>query len=232
MPPHPHLDVPSSPELRRRCQARAVLEAIIAGSAEEATSAHLRYNDTWRPDAALATWEDGQGNEWSAVFSRTGTYLRGYYRDSAMNPLHYQRNRLWDGLLDDLPSQFAGYVTDPDVDGKYRYAPEPDSAIPAITLCAWQLPDDRSWQGSDFDPPDEVDEELEGLEYLFRDVVEWSSDEVTEALTDYHELDLDAAAVVKVLGRAPLTLELVTYVNPDADTAWVLAQAVTAGYPS
>ncbi|NMO03578.1 hypothetical protein HH308_20385 [Gordonia sp. TBRC 11910] len=226
---HPYLDLSAPAEFRRRCRQRAVVELICAGDEASSQYMHLTFAESWRPGVDLAKWADGEGHEWSAVFSADGCYLRGFYHDSPMNSLHWQRNKVWDGLLDGLPREFSGYVTDPDVDETFRHADGAADTVAAITLCAWRLPSDSSWQCADYQPPENEDEDIEGVEYLFRDVVEFTAGEVAESLGDYYGMQVDVGAVARVLDGHSITAEVVRAINARADVGWVLGKVPEVG---
>ena len=66
--------LPDISTLRRRCQALAMLDAILCPEREYR---YYSYDQALAPGRRLASMHDGSGNEYSIVFSPTGAEIRG-----------------------------------------------------------------------------------------------------------------------------------------------------------
>jgi hypothetical protein len=95
--------LPDIVTLRRRCQALAMLDAILS---PEWDSRYYSFTTSWADDAQLASMNNGSGDEYSIVFTPAGVFIRGFDHESPMSPA-VNDGELWPGLLDRLPDVFA-----------------------------------------------------------------------------------------------------------------------------
>jgi hypothetical protein len=203
-----------------------MLDAVLGASAGTSRfSGPIDYLERWRPGAALVRWDAQMGAEFSIVFDDTGVFVRGFDRDSSHNPFWEGRENesIVPAVLEALPAQFAGYLTDPDVDSSQRYVPA-EQRVPNVTVCSWWLAGTRRWQGLG-------DEYLDSWDDPFRDVTD-DDEEVVQDYLDVHSAEVDPDVALQILNRKPLTSSLIREVNPDADIDAVFAACIVIGYPS
>ncbi|MFF5081876.1 hypothetical protein ACFY36_32900 [Actinoplanes sp. NPDC000266] len=211
--------LPSIPVLRGRCKALAVLE-LIQGTGYE----YYSYA-AWGDDEA-ALMSNGGGDEYTIVFGEAGVFIRLFDHESAMSPYAASDDMtLWPGLLDGLPPEFAGHVTEPAFcDG--------DDLIATAVL--WRRTTDDHWHagaGITFPPslgpydisPDGTDR----LSILCDDIV----DEYVDFASDYYETEIDRDAVAHIAALRPLTDDVVRALNPKSSLAAVRAEVTATGYP-
>jgi hypothetical protein len=207
--------LPAIDLLRQRCQALALLDAIIDAD-------YYDYTRSWGEHEA-ATMTDGSGDEFTIVFTRSGgAFIRGLYHDSPMLTNH---DGLWPGLLDGLPDEFRPQVAEPAFFG-------PDGTLDA-TFVLWRSAGDAEWQagnGIDFSPADAAEVNPDGswlLDILLDDIAE----EYLEQAEEIFEVTPDRAAVEHVVAFRPLTGAVIEALNPDADLAAIRERAAEIGYP-
>ncbi|WP_249998740.1 hypothetical protein [Actinoplanes sp. M2I2] len=211
--------LPSIPVLRDRCRALAVLE-LIQGTGYE----YYSYT-AWGDDQA-ALMSNGSGDEYTIVFSEAGAFIRLFDHESAMSPYAASdKMALWPGLLDGLPPEFAGHVTEPAFcDG--------DDLVATAVL--WRRTTDERWHagvGITFPPPrgrhDINPDGADRLSILCDDI----ADEYVDFAGDYYEAEIDRDAVGHVAALRPLTDDVVRALNRESSLAAVRTEVVAIGYP-
>lgn len=211
--------LPAVPDLRDRCRAMAMLEAIL--SPEWADRYHS-YDRAWAPGAELASMRDGSGDEYSIVFADGSAFIRGFAHESPMSP--YGNDGPWPGVLNAVPEPLRRWVTEP--------AFTDEDGMPVVTACLWRGPSDDGWRTGDIDYPDGPDPD--GANGLFR-LLTAPAPAATEAFRDfaedYYGEPLDAAALRHVYALRPLTGEVVAALNSELTLTDVAEDAQSAGYP-
>lgn len=207
-------DLPAVPEVRDRCRAFAMLDAIIGYGSRFPV---YTFDAAWSPGAEVASWRNGAGDEWDVVFTAGGAWIRGFDHESPMSPYQDDDLALWPGLVEDVPEVFAPLVTEP------AFGSEDG---PAATVCVWWAPGDDRWRAGDIAfPPDEPD----GADWMFGTLLDpgayhaWAE--------NYWGVTLDGAAVDAVLALRPLTAEMVRGLHPEASVAGLAEQVAPIGYP-
>jgi len=102
--------LPDISTLRRRCQALAMLDAILCPEREYR---YYSYDQALAPGRRLASMHDGSGNEYSIVFSPTGAEIRGTAQRDEGPPATVA---LWRGRADD---RWQGEA-DPDAEAMFE----------------------------------------------------------------------------------------------------------------
>ena len=207
--------LPSIDVLRERCQALALLDAIVG-------SDHYSYDREWGEDEA-ASMRNGSGEEYDIVFTADGVFVRGLYHESSM--FDYT-GALWPGLLDGLPEQFRAQVREP------AFCRSDGTLL--ATFVIWRRLDDERWQaGHDIDFSAAGDDEVDPdgswlLDILCDDIVS----EYVEHAEEVYEIPLDPAVVEHVVGFRPLTDAVVRALDPEVGLAELRAKAMEYGYPT
>ncbi|PWU54319.1 hypothetical protein DLJ47_14180 [Micromonospora sp. S4605] len=213
--------LPSIDRLRERCKALAMLERVIDGG-----EPYYAYTSAWGEDEA-GLMSNGSGDEWAVVFTTGGVFIRVFDHESAMSPYGDPDHGLWPGLLDGLPSTLRPQVREP------AFCDETGQFLATAVL--WRLAGDDRWhagEGITFPPPigpydDTGPDGAAMLEILFDDIV----DRYVEFARDYHEIEVDRAAVAHVVAHRPLTDAVIRALNPHLTVARLGEDLSTIGYP-
>ena len=128
----------------------------------------------------MASMRDGSGDGYFILFNTQGAILKGFAHESAMSPYQAHPPRLWPGVLDEVPEEFAAFLT------------EPAFSISDTTFCLWRTKHDISWQHGNiqfplgYDPDGSADllSILDGNPQTYQ---RWAQ--------EYYERPLDLAAV-------------------------------------
>ncbi|MFD8755558.1 hypothetical protein ACFV0O_31975 [Kitasatospora sp. NPDC059577] len=195
--------LPTVPELRDRCRALAVLDAVL--SPDDWGGRYYSYDSRWSEDEALGSMRDGQGNDWFVLFSPVGVYGRSFDHEvpTTLKPLAA------------VPEEFRGCV---------EQLGAGDEAEPVATAFFWRAPGDAAWQG------DAVDGGAAGPFALLLDV---SAEAYRDWAEEYFEPEQapSLAAIEHVLALRPLTPAVVAALNPDTDLAELAGDLAEIGYP-
>jgi hypothetical protein len=236
----PHL--PAISELRDLSRALAMLDAILSPEWE---FRYYSFDSDWsREDGVeMASMRNGEGDDYSIVFSAPGAYVRGFTHESPMSPYGDERMAAWPGVLDEVPGAFCRWVEEPtfsDVDG-----------VPVVTACLWRLHEDGQngsgeagngrargcgrdvsgrngsgrdvsgsggWRHGTIDFP-EGHADPDGSTALFGLLVDRTPEAYRRFAEDYYEVPVDLEAVRHVYNLRPLTKEVVGSLNPEITIA-------------
>ncbi|MEV0897083.1 hypothetical protein [Actinoplanes sp. NPDC049802] len=209
--------LPDIAVLRQRCQALAMLDAIMSPEWE---SRYYSFDSRWAPGEQMASMRNGSGDAWSIVFSSAGAFIRGFDHESPMSPANND-DELWPGLVDAVPEVFSGCVAEP----AFSF----DGTLEA-TVCLWRQQEDDRWHAGELDFP--AGDDPDGANRLFQVVVEGSPVAYQRFAEDYYETAVDVEGVGEIFALHPLTDGLVRRLNPDLVVADLAEDLAEIGYPS
>ncbi|MFI8458958.1 hypothetical protein [Kitasatospora sp. NPDC085464] len=196
--------LPATPELRDRCRALAVLDAIL--SPDDWGGRYYSFDSRWSADNALGSMRDGQGNDWFVLFSPVGVYGRSFDHEvpTALKPLGA------------VPEAFRGFVEE---------LGSGDEEEPVATAFFWRTHQDAAWRG------DAVDACEAGPFGLLLDP---SAEAYRDWAEEYFEPEqpLDLAAIEHVLALRPLTPAVVAALNPDTDLEELAKDLAEIDFPT
>lgn len=206
--------LPAIDVLRMRCKALAMLDAIIGGD-------YYTYD---RADGfnEIASMNNGSGDEYKIVFGGGGAIIWGIYHESLI--FEHVDGPLWPRLIEGVPQEIQASL---DGLGSMR-----DDAVDATFLIWRRVTDDR-WQASsgiDFTLAEELEHNADGSWLLSR-LLESTVEKYVDFADDVYEVQIEAAAVERIVALAPLTDEIVLELNPLADLAAIRDTAEAIGYP-
>ncbi|MFD5326595.1 hypothetical protein [Streptomyces sp. NPDC127092] len=205
--------LPGIEELRDHCQGLAMLDAVLSPEWDG------RYFSFAKD---VASMRDGQGDEYTIVFSAAGAYVEGFAHEAPMSPwARLDDPEVWPGVLDDVPDVFLPCVSTAE-----------DGYAPAVTACLWRELHDSAWRTGTIAFPTWGDGDPDGAGHLFGLLVDRSAEAYAAWASDYYETEVDVDAVRHVLGLRPLTREVVAALNPDAALADLAEDIAEIGYPS
>lgn len=204
--------LPDPNGFRRVTKALAMLDAIVEPEWEYR---YHSFNARWdtAKNEMLASMRDGSGDSWFAVLSGAGVALHGLAHESPT----FESGRPKPWVFRELPKVFHPNLL---------HEAAADTAN--STFCIWRLPDDTVWRTGARRPDEDAGDD--GAEELIR-ILDGDPRRYVELAREVYEFDVSPGDVRSVYDHAPLTPELVSALNPDADPAKVRADALEIGYP-
>jgi hypothetical protein len=210
--------LPEIETVRRWSQSLAMLDAILS---PDWSYRYFSFNQRWSVDEQMASMRNGLGDEYSIVFSADGAYARGFDHESEMNPFGQNPPKVWPGLIDDVPSEFERFVTEPSFS---------DGDVPTLTVCFWQRTSDTRWRHGAVRFPIE-DGDPDGADWLFEEL-DGEPETYRSYAVDYFEKAVELPAISHVYQHRPLTDEIVAALNPDLSLSDLVAEFEEIGYPT
>ncbi len=206
--------LPDVDRLRAALQSMALLDAILEPEWE------LRYysfNARWGDGKQLGSMRNGQGDDFHAVFSAAGCFLKGFAHEAKMSPYGRRPKAVWPAVLDAVPREFAGCLK------------EPAFSMEDTTFCVWRRYADPGWQcgpvafPAGVDDPDGSAELLSPLDGRPATYRAWAE--------DYYRQAVPLAAVRHVFAHRPLTLAVIKQLNPEMTLKKLEADRAEIDYP-
>ena len=206
--------LPDVEGLRRLFQSMATLDAILSPEWE---SRYYSFNAAWTVGEQVGSMRNGCGDEIYAHFSAAGCWLKGFAHEYAMSPFSERPPRLWPGVLDEVPDEFASCLE------------EPAFQAEIVTFCIWRRTSDPAWQmGPVAFPPGESDPD--GSEFLLADL-DGRPETYRAFAADYYIREVDLAPVEHVYLHRPLTPAVVAQLNTEVSLGDIAADLRGIGYP-
>ena len=191
--------IPEIDALKRLCQSLATLDAIMS---PEWDYRYFSFNSKWADGEMMASMRNGCGDEYFIFFNSLGAIMKGFAHESPMSPWSNERDRVWPGVLDDVPAEFADFLT------------EPAFSMETTTFCIWRGNGDSSWQTGKIQYPDGADPDGSD-DLLF--ALDGDPETYKEFAKDYYECAVDLPAVQSIYQHQPLTTQIAKILNPEVE---------------
>lgn len=206
--------LPAPDELERRCQALAVLDAILS---PEPRWRYFTFNATFAPGERVARMDSATGDGWLIWFSPHGMVIRGFDHESPVSPWRRKPVEPWPGLFDGLPE-------------KLRHGPRLEvEGVESVTFCLWWDVEDPGWRAGVVAAPDAEYADPDGSGWLLAELGGPAAYQTYAQ--EVYELAVPLDVIEQVYSHQPLTEGLIRAVDPATDTAVALATARAVGYP-
>jgi hypothetical protein len=204
---------PAPDSLKRIMQSLAMLDAIIE---EEWAYRYFSFNAHWSPEAQMGSMSNGEGDDLFAVFDPAGCLIRGFDHESAMSPWRSRPPRIWPGVLDHVPEQFAPSLN------------EPAFHMEDTTFCIWCPADAHAWhQGEIAYPPEDDPDGLAWMLSYFKD-----APETYHAFArSYYEVEVPLEAIARVYRHEPLSPALIQALGSQRAYDELIVEAAEIAYP-
>ena len=189
--------IPDILSLKKLSQSLAMLDAIMSPAWDYR---YYSFNSKWDAGEMMASMRNGCGDEYFILFNAQGAIVKGFAHESAMSPWLSDSPQVWPGVLDQVPSEFAEFLT------------EPAFSITSTTFCIWRRTADASWQTGQIDYPKEDD--ADGSEELLF-LLDGDPATYQEFAQEYYECSIDLEAVSSIYQHQPLTAEIIKALNPE-----------------
>ncbi len=210
--------LPDVAQLRDVFQSMAMLDAIIM---PEWQDRYYSFETDLLPDdsVSIGSMRNGSGDDLHAIFGRAGCLIRGFAHEYEMSPYAERPPRVFPGVLDDIPSEFADCL-----------AAMHSSWWQNITFCIWRNHSDSAWQHGRIDFPELADPD--GSAFLLSDYDGRPETYHAWAESYYQPHKLNLPAVRWVFEHRPLNEELVRELNPERSLAELAEEIRQIGYGS
>jgi hypothetical protein len=198
-------------------QSMAMLDAIIM---PEWQFRYYSFSQACSPDGHISIGEmqNGSGDDLFAIFGTAGCLIRGFAHEYEMSPYSEDPPRVYPGIVDDLPPDFADC----------RTAIHPDF-WEIITFCVWRRHSDSEWHHGRIDFPNIADPD--GSEFLLSAFDAQPGTYRTWAERYYQPSKFSLETVASVFSHQPLTEEIVRALNPERSLADLTEEIRQIGYP-
>jgi hypothetical protein len=202
--------LPDLVSLRRRCQALAMLDAIVSPEWEDR---YYSFNANWGEAEAMASMRNGSGDDWFILFGPFGAAIKGLDHETSIAGDEVFASE----VQRQVPQAFASFLA------------EPAFGMDWLSYCYWRAPEDTGWQKVIH--PDPVlslsnDGSADYLALLFESAASYD-----EFATWYYELQLPMDAIQSIYDHVPLDESLVRSLNPEISITQVQEAAAEIGYP-
>ena len=206
--------LPGVDDLRRLCQALALLDAILCPEWEYRFHS---FDARWNEGKEMASLRNGGSGAYFILFGPVGAILKGVELDSPVWQRAQGQDRPIPGLFDEVPADFDGFLT------------EPAFTIKDSTFCLWRRRSDLAWQAGKVDLGEGDDPDgSAGLLHLLDGAPEayrlWAE--------EYFEVTVERWAVDWIMAHRPLTEEVVRALNPEMTLLDLAADVAEIAYPS
>ena len=205
--------LPDINRLEALMQSLAMLDSILMHDWEYR---YYSFDSHWNKNRKMASMRNGEGDELFAMFMPFGAILKGFAHESAMSPYRVNPPNVWQEVLDNVPSAFAEFLSEPAV------------SLLDTTFCIWRMHDDSAWQCGNISFPDKKDPD--GSEDLLA-IFDSKPETYQSWAEEYYNQAVNLAAVKQIYEHQPLTEELITVINSKASIADVLKESMVIGYP-
>jgi len=206
--------IPNVETLKKLCQSLATLDAIIS---PEWDYRYYSFNSKWAEGEMMASMRNGSGDEYFILFCSQGAIMKGFAHESSMSPWATESEQVWRGVLDEVPSEFQEFLT------------EPAFSMGDTTFCIWRRMVDPSWQVGEIDYPEEDDPD--GSEDLLF-ILDGAPTTYREFAEQYYERPVALSAVSHVYEQKPLTSEILEVLNAEVSQEDLKSDLEEIGYPN
>ena len=124
--------------LKKLSQSLAMLDAILSPEWEYR---YYSFNSKWGKNEMIASMRNGSGDDYFILFNSEGAVIKGFAHETSMSPFVNEPIKVWKGILDNLPSDFKDFLS------------EPAFSIEATTFCIWRKSADSVWQIGEIEYP-------------------------------------------------------------------------------
>jgi hypothetical protein len=210
--------LPGVEQLRAAFQSMAMLDAII-----EPEWQYRYYSFEVGPgphtSCSIGSMRNGSGDDLHAIFGLAGCLVRGFAHEYEMSPYAEDPPRVYPGILEDVPPEFADHLATLHSDWWHD-----------ITFCIWRRQSDSGWHHGRIDFPELPDPD--GSEMLLS-----AYDGRPETYRAWAERyysqpgKINIDMVRWVFDHRPLTEAVVRALNADRSLADLTEELAQIGYP-
>ncbi len=163
----------------------------------------------------MASMRNGSGDEYFILFNPYGAIIKGFTHESQMSPFATQAGVPWAGVLESVPNEFKGFLS------------EPAFLMESTTFCIWRKYTDSSWQVGEINYP--LGNDPDGSEALLS-ILDEQPSTYKEFAESYYEKRVVLSAVEHIYEHKVLTPEIIAALNADVSLDTLRADFEEIGY--
>jgi hypothetical protein len=208
--------LPDVARLRSAFQSMAMLDAIIE---PEWQFRYYSFEANLSPDGSISigSMRNGSGDDLHAIFGPAGCLIRGFAHEYEMSPYTANPTRVFAGVVDDIPPEFADCRAAVHEDWWHD-----------ITFCVWRRHAGEKWNHGRIAFPDLPDPDGSGFLLSAYDGRPETYHEWAEQY--YQPRRFSLAAVRSVFAHSPLTEDVVRGLNLERSLAELGEEIGQIGY--
>ena len=217
--------IPEISILKNLCKSLSAIEAIICRDWE---SRYYSYQNNWDEELGEEYFEmrNGQGDQFSILFSKFGAIINGFAHESEMSnweeieveqkgflkkmfgkkETEMQQNT-WKGVIENVPTEFKSFILG-----------EPIKSI-GTTFCIWRKNEENKWNIGEIDfPKDKYTDGSADLLYILDNnpttYRKWALEYYDE---HFENTKLKIETVKHIYDSKKITKELILELNPEIE---------------
>jgi hypothetical protein len=165
---------------------------------------------------------NGLGDHYFCLFNSVGAILKGFDHESPMSPWHAQPSAIWSEVLDQVPSQFGSFLS------------QPAFALEETTFCIWRAHMDTRWQTGAIQFP--ANQRSDGLDYSdgsddLLQILDGDPRAYTRWAQNYYQRPINLEAVTVIYHHGRVTTDLIATLNSDLFIDDLSNDLIEIGYP-
>ena len=205
-------ELKSPGDLQRLLRSLAALDAILCPEWE---FRYYSYNRQWDNDEELASYRNGQGDEYFALFRDGGCFVKGFCAESALGMRSLGERNYDRALAFGIPDEYSDCLT------------EPAFEMQRASILLWYERALGEWKCGN---PAALSDKKSGCLRLFR---MWDVSPATYKswAEEYYEREIALEVVREIYDHAPITDALVRQLSPERDFENLSADLREIGYP-
>jgi hypothetical protein len=208
--------LPDVDRLKALLQSMALLDAILQPEWEFRL---YSFNSAWATGEQMGSMRNGQGDDFFALFNAAGCWLKGFAHEAPMTPYRADPKRVWAGVLEAVPPEFASCLR------------EPAFSVEDTTFCIWRRYGDRKWHHGPIRFPT-GHPDPDGSEFLLSPL-DGRPETYLEYATDYFSRPKLAIEPLRhVYEHRPLTSAVIRQLNRKMSLKELKADIKEIGYPA
>jgi hypothetical protein len=211
--------LPDVARLRAAFQSMAMLDAVIM---LEWQDRYYSFGANFSPDGSISigSMRNGSGDDLHAIFGQAGCLIRGFAHEYEMSPYAEDPPKVFPGVLDDVPREFADCFAVMHPDWWQN-----------ITFCIWRRHSDSAWHHGQINFPKKM-VDPDGSEFLLS-AYDGHPETYHEWAEEYYgPRKFSLGAVRWVFEHRPLTEEVVRELDPDRSLLELAEEIRQIGYDS
>ena len=206
--------IPPVEELQRLICALAVLDILL----KPLENRVYFFDGHYGKKETVGSLQHHDGEHFYILFKPVGTVIKGYGTKCIMNPDLSPHGEVWEGVLNELPSEFKEILEDSFFESDYT------------TFCTWKLQEERKWNLGNINFPNDRSDPDGSKSVL--EILSTTFNSYTFQLRREFGRLIDFEPIKKIFEGKPLTKEMVKKITgSETLPEYTLNDLKETGYP-